>query len=459
MSRKLTTIAIAGTALGLGGVAQGQSSLDIERAYAAELTADAESRTSMLDNQGTSSTFTITSADGGSTLNIGGLLQMRYIANLRDDGNASGVGAQDDFTHGYELTRTRLDFSGNLFSPQVSYRFSFEAGDHIDNGGGAGDLNVTYAYGQYDFEGSWDGLFVRFGTFKLPLYASELIAPEFSQAIERSVTNEAFSQGYSTGFMFGYETDSWAGYLAISDGVNTAGTSFNGPEADVAITARGEYKISGDWAQFADLSSFRGSEQGLKIGAAIHYESYNDTGGAAPASLTTGGANPNSGYRLDYTADVQWEGNGWNLFGAFYGVTSESNKSDPNSNPPNSSDLSTTDFGFAVQGGYFFTEQWEGFARYDVIVADDGRLPNNLPQGASSEDTFNFLTLGANYYLVPESHAAKFSVDVLFSLSETTNLVGTSSRIAGNAPTSVTGLLGQNDDFEAVLRGQVQILF
>ncbi|MEM7754911.1 MAG: hypothetical protein AAF297_04665 [Planctomycetota bacterium] len=452
MSRKLTTITIAGMALGLGGVAMGQSSLDLERAYAAELTADAESRTSMLQTglEGPAM-FGITSADGASSLNIGGLLQMRYVANFRDDG-APGVGSQDDFTHGYELTRTRLDFTGSLWSPQVTYRVSMEAGDTFDGGGGAGDLNATYVYGQYDFEGSWDGLFVRFGTFKLPLYAEELIAPEFQQTIERSQTNEAFSQQYSTGFMFGYEMDSWAAYAAISDGINTAGTSFNGAESDVAITARGEYKISGDWAQFADLSSFRGSEQGLKVGAAIHYESYGDTGGQFPGTPLGVGAVNRSGYRLDYTADVQWEGNGWNVFGAFLGRSSELTGG-------GTPDVDATDFGFVVQGGYFFTEQWEGFARYDVTVLDDSRGFSVATTG-SDEDTFNFLTFGANYYLVPSSHAAKFSVDVVFSLSETGNLVGTGVGGPGFAgPTSVTGLLGQNEDFEAVLRGQVQILF
>ncbi|MEM1184631.1 MAG: hypothetical protein AAGI53_06465 [Planctomycetota bacterium] len=448
MSRNLTTITIAGMALGLGGVAMGQSSLDIERAYAAELSADAESRTSLLQSSDSASGFSLTSADGASTLNIGGLFQMRYIADLRDDSTGAGnAGAANDFTHGYELTRTRIDLTGTIATPQLSYRFSADAGAAKDAAGaGAGDFNATYLYGQYDFEGSWDGLFVRFGQFKLPLYAEELIAPEYSLAVDRSLTNEQFNQDYSQGFMFGYETDSWAAYVAISDGINTDNTAFNGAESDVAVTGRFEYKVSGDWAQFKDLTSFRGSEQGLKIGAAVHYESYGDTGGAFPGYPATLGAvaptpgNP-SGYRLDYTADVQWEGNGWNLFGAFYGRTSEVN---PGSG---ASDVDANDFGFMVQGGYFFTEQWEGFARYDVAILDDANLPA-MP--ASDEDTFNFLTVGANYYLVPESHAAKVTVDVLFSFNETGNI----------APaTTVTGLQGQNEDFEAVLRGQLQILF
>jgi hypothetical protein len=452
MSRMLTTMTIAGTVLGLGSVAMGQSSLDLERAYAAELSADAESRTSLLQaGSADPSSLTITSADGASSLSIGALVQFRYVANFRDD--SQPVGSNDDFTHGYELTRTRLDFTGTALSPQISYRVSVEAGDHIDGGAGAGDLNATWVYGQYDFEGAWDGAFVRFGTFKLPLFASELVDPEYSQSVERTQTNEFFNQGYSTGFLFGYEEEAWAAYGAVSDGVRTAGTSFNGPEADVALTGRFEYKIQGDWAQFQDLSSFRGSEDGMKVGAAIHYQRFGDTGGALGPSPLAGA----SGNLINYTADFQWEGNGWNLFAAFYGqYTDETLVAGAGGN----GDEDASDFGFAVQGGYFFTEQWEGFAGYDVIILDDTTSRNfgtAAGQSGSSEDTFHFLTFGANYYFVPESHAAKASVDVVFSLSETGNLTGIST-VAGNA-NSVTGLLGQNEDFEAVLRGQIQILF
>lgn len=441
MSRMLTTITIVGTALGLGGVAMGQSSLDLERAYAAELSADAQSRTSSLRDT-TPGTFSISSADGASSLNIGALVQFRYVANFRDEGTAP-LTSDDEFTHGYELTRTRFDFTGNVLNPQISYRVSLEAGDHFDGGADSSDVNATWVYGQYDFEGSWDGAFVRFGTFKLPLFASELTQPEYLQAIERSQTNEFFTQGYSTGFLFGFEQDAWAAYLAFSDGVRTAGTSFNGPESDWAVTGRFEYKVSGDWAQFQDQSSFRGSEQGLKIGVAAHYESFGETGGALPSRPFGGNED---GYLFNYTADVAWEGNGWNLLDAFYGQTGEGNNT-------NGTKFDGTDFGVLVQGGYFFTEQWEGFARYDVTAIESDRIPAGA---TNDEDTFHFITVGANYYFVPESYAAVASVDAVFSLSETGNFVGLGT---GGTPQSVTGLLGSNEDFEAVLRAQIQVLF
>src|SRR5262245_31260684 len=76
------------------------ASLELSRAYQAELLADAATRTSGL--QGASSgynngKFSIT--DGGAnTLNIGGYVQARYLMNFRDDQPNN-----EDFTNGFQI--------------------------------------------------------------------------------------------------------------------------------------------------------------------------------------------------------------------------------------------------------------------------------------------------------------------------------------------------------------------
>ena len=60
MSKKIATFVIAGTACGL---ATAQSDLDLERAYSAELLADAANRTSLLQGAGEGSGFTLTSGE------------------------------------------------------------------------------------------------------------------------------------------------------------------------------------------------------------------------------------------------------------------------------------------------------------------------------------------------------------------------------------------------------------
>ena len=495
MSRKISTFLIAGTALGFGGVASAQSeatleassNLDLAEAYRAELAADAAGRTSL--QSGGQQGFTITSADGNSTLNIGGLVQFRYTANFRDDDSfdqfnttvdADGDGNNEingllpeiddnDFSHGFNVQRTRLDLTGNLAIPNFTYRVSGDFAD-ITQGGAGGDFNVTWAYGQYDFTGALEGFYARLGIIKAPLYYEELVAPEFQLAAERSLTNEFFSQQYSEGIQLGYDGEFLRAAVAFTDGLATRGTQFNqAGEADIAITGRADFKLAGDWEQFQDFTSFRGSEFGARVGGAVHWETFGETGvnaASATATLPQGvaaGFDP-TGDIIAYTIDGQIEGNGWNAFAAFNG------RYEQNDNAPDgmggTDEENINDFGVVLQAGYFVTDQIELFGRYDGLFFDEDRF-ENLEDGTSSlEEDLHFATFGANYYFIPESHALKFTLDVGISFEESTAALLTASPsggggtlLGGSAANTVTGFLGQDDDTEVVVRGQFQLLF
>jgi len=511
MSRKISTFLIAGTALGFGGVASAQSeatleassNLDLAEAYRAELAADAAGRTSL--QSGGQQGFTITSADGNSTLNIGGLVQFRYTANFRDDDSFDGVGFTDqnadalsfnqalaaaaagqqvnvnpneigdnDFTHGFNVQRARIDLTGNLAIPNFTYRVSGQFGSAVSGGDtegfGGEDFEVTWAYGQYDFTGALEGFYARLGIIKAPLYYEELVEPEFLLAAERSLTNEFYSQQYSEGIQLGYDGEFLRAAVAFTDGLATRGTQFNqAGEADIAITGRADFKLAGDWEQFQDFTSFRGSEFGARVGGAVHWETFGDTGNIAPSATATlpfgveAGEDPR-GDIIAYTADAQMEGNGWNIFAAFLGRYEQTD--DPLFGDDDDEE-EVNDFGVVVQGGYFVTDQIEVFARYDGLFLDEDRF-----EGADDlldsevEENLHFGTFGANYYFIPESQALKFTLDVGISFEETTAALLTQSPssggnflLGGTDGASVTGFLGQDDDTEVVVRGQFQLLF
>lgn len=468
---------IAGTVLGLSGTAIAEtapSSIDLQRAYQAELAADAAARTSLAG--GSRSGFAIASADGAGSLNIGFLAQMRYTANWRDDGGfdggTAGVGVpaaigDNDFSHGFNWQRARLDFFGNIVNPQITYRVSGDFSDLIAGGSGA-DFNLTWAYLQYDFEGGMEGAFVRAGSMKLPLYWEEMVAPEYQLAAERSLTNEYFSQQYSEAILFGYQADAWRAMIAFSDGLATSGTQYNAAgEADIAITGRAEVKFAGDWSQFEDFSSWQGSDYAVKVGGAFHWEQFGETGVNAPSAtstLSTGALSTGEGNIIAYTVDAAVEGNGWNLFAAFNGRYEET---DLVAGAPAGTNDDVNDFGLVIQGGVFVTEQVELFGRWDAIYLDEDRFG---AAAAAADDSFNFLTFGANYYFVPESHALKATLDLVIALDETDELLpsGTTlpagsvagvGALGGSGAPSVTGLLGQNDDTEFLIRAQLQMLF
>jgi hypothetical protein len=431
--RKIVTFVIAGTACSIAGA---QTDLDIERAYAAELAADAANRSSLLQGAGEGSGFTITSGDGSSTLTTNALFQFRYVANWRDEDG--GVG-DDDFTHGFEIPRARIDWSGNLINDNITYRISGDFGDNRE-GSDENTFGVTWVYGQYAFEGM-DGAFLRWGQFKAPLLWEELVDPEFQLAADRSVTNEVFNQGYSQGLMFGYEAEAFRLYGALTDGLRTIGSEYNGSgESDIALTARAEFKFAGDWARFTDFTSWRNSDYAGKIGAAIHWETYGETApttAGSPHLLSPG----TEGDFIIYTVDATVEGNGWNAAAAFIGSHVDDDTFDE-----------FDDFGLVVQAGVFVTEQVELFGRWDAVFIDEDR-------GSFDDDDVHFLTFGVNYYMFPESHAVKATVDLNWAINDPTAVSGLAGFTGTPGDHSPTSYLGSTEDGEIALRGQLSVLF
>ena len=93
---KITTVAlIAGAALGMN--ASAQTNLDNDRAYAAELLADAGARSSLLQSgtAGHDGKFFMASGDGNYRLNVSGATQFRYVMNFLDDDSSSSSDDED----------------------------------------------------------------------------------------------------------------------------------------------------------------------------------------------------------------------------------------------------------------------------------------------------------------------------------------------------------------------------
>ena len=216
--------------------------------------------------------------------------------------------------------------------------------------------------------------------------------------------------------------DAWRAAVAFSDGLNSDNTAYNSAaEADYALTARAEFKFGdADWKAFDQFTSFRGGPKGAMLGAAAHWQSAGDTNPAL--------ADPEELFGL--TADLSVLGGGWNAFASGVYMSSDDGTDDFH------------DFGAVVQGGYFFTDQIEGIARWSAVFADGDR---------TADDDYSDLALGVNYYMVPESHAAKFTAAVVYAFDATTDSIVSTS----------TGhnLLPDSEDGQIALTFQVQLLF
>jgi len=407
--RDLSRAIVAGViAAGTSGVVHADDEgTDASRVHLAEMRSAATSAPAAGHD---GSAFFVGSDDGAFKLKAGGMLQFRYVMNFRDEPTDS----DDDLTNGFQARRTRLEFSGNVINKQTTFMVQT---DFNRNGGTA---TVLDGWVRHEFAEGWA---LRFGQFKAPLLREELVSGKRMLAADRSITNGVFTQARSQGVQLEYDGDRARVAVAFTDGLNTLNTDFDSSsEADYALTGRVDLRLKGDWKQFADFTSWRGSDFGAMIGLAGHWQSGGDTGGTVDADL------------LEYTADLSLEGNGWNAFAAFIGRSTDSEASGD-----------FDDFGVVVQGGVFLTNKTELFARYDIVMPDDGR--------DSDDDDFSTITAGINHYFVEQSHAAKLTVDVLYFLDAQADSSSVVSRSTG------VGLLPDAEDGQIAARVQFQLLF
>jgi hypothetical protein len=92
-------------------------------------------------------------------------------------------------------------------------------------------------------------------------------------------------------------------------------------------------------------------------------------------------------------------------------------------------------YGAVVQGGYYLTDDWEAFARYEWG-------DNDAPTAAN----LSVLTAGANYYI--EGHSLKWTTDIGVGFGA---VAGTWASVGANWRASESG--------EVVIRSQFQLLF
>lgn len=431
---------------------------DEVRAIVSEMLADAENRSSLLAAGGgghDGGMFYLADANGNFRLNVGGQIQFRYLLNFRDDQdggtNALPNRENDDFESGFQTSNTRLWFSGNIVDPNLYYAI---VGNFNRDGG---DFNLEEAYAGY----KWDnGFSLQWGQFVLPFLREKLVAQYYQLAADRSLTDITFDQGYSQGIQLGYAAEEFRAMLAFSDGFRSANSEFGsvnngtgnfgftgqGGESDWAITARAEIKFAGAWDQFKDFTSMPESQFAAMLGIAGHIEgSANDIGVDPDGDPTTGDEFDSETRFGGWTVDLSLEGDGWNLYFAGNGAYTDNSSS---AGAPAGFDDSITDYGLVVQGGFFFPDtDWELFARYDGIFADEDRTAGG---GDDDNETFSTVTVGTNYYW--SGHAAKFTFDVQYFIDNANDGLNTVTN-------REIGYLGSGEDGEVTLRFQFQLLF
>ena len=222
------------------------------KALVKDMLTDADSRASLLDGGLFALTagydgnaFYLESADGNFLMNIGGLLQYRYIGTFRgDESGRPSVSPDDNSEAGFEFRRVELGFTGHIGDPRIGYVLVLATED-----GAAGveqiiaqDVLLTYK--------ATENLTLAGGRYFAPLLREELMGGGGSLAVALSYMNNQLSIGRGEGISAIYEGDSFRAHAFFSDGAGSGGgggvNSPHGDAAEWALTARGDVKLAGE---------------------------------------------------------------------------------------------------------------------------------------------------------------------------------------------------------------------
>lgn len=384
-----------------------------------DVLADADTRSSLLQGGATAgydNGFILSSTDGNWLLRTNFLMQQRFIYNNQDEAATS-----DTNRWGFENTRSTLMLSGHVVNPQWFYRLDVNFGNNSVSGLSWADLNggsdfrdyTLDAYLGYDYGNGWR---MRMGSMKLPFLHEELVEDQYQLGVERSVVNYMFTTGYSDALLAEWNGDRFRVEGAFSDGSQQGQTIWSTMDTEWAFSGRAEFLASGTWDQFKDFTSPRGGETGILIGGAVHWEK-----GEHPA-----GFNPEI---LALTIDGSAEFGGFNLYGAFVYTDIDPDAPVGDANP----------FAWIIQGGFYLTEDWELYARFEWVDFDD-------VFGTTFSETA-LITAGVNKYFA--GHNAKWSTDFGWGIDPVI------------FPANITGWRhdAADEDGQFVVRTQLQLFF
>lgn len=408
------------------GLAQdGQTGFESESLFA-----DADSRTTLLTPTGTigyDQSRGIGLSDGANSMYVRVFTDFRYVLNFR---KVSAVGGDAKFTNGWQNANTWIQFEGTVGDPRLSYSVRLRASDLESQGGGI--FLADQVFGEFAFDDNWS---VRWGQFRLPFVAEwYMIDDPYQLGIQQSINTQYWSPRLSQGLQVEWANEDFQVLGAISDGFRTANTDIDSTSAaDIALTGRLNWKMTGDWESSATADSFNGSDDFAYIGGAFHYQSGGRSNGTPNAN----------GWFL--TVDGAYKASGWNMRGS---ITTQS------WDPAGASRFNNTGLNFQL-GKFLFSDQVEVYAQWDSLLVD------KTSTGLGSSELLNFLTLGAKYFVVPDSHAMVFAFDVVYAFNPTTPLTAV-GLFGGGAPflpdTSVP-MLGMDEDQEVSIRLSLRLLF
>ncbi|MSR70325.1 MAG: hypothetical protein EXS17_08285, partial [Phycisphaerales bacterium] len=278
------------------------------RAVVQDVLSDSATRTSLQSTGATAgwdNGFFIASPDNRFRLEVGGLVQARWVwsAQRAPFVAPAGLGAPIKYDQvanrtGFDVHNVELWAQGHVISPDITYMIkgifqqNQDVGVEIGNlnaspnphnfigSQGSGGIQLLDAWVRVNLTDDWS---VRMGQFRAPFGREFLILEQYQMAVDRSLVSLHYGMGYTQGIELEYLSNEARWRFSVNDGGtdNIAGPAqvvgsqpLNSPwdaqTVSWGLTTRFDWKGSGGWAQFDQFTSPDGSEPGWLWGVAMN---------------------------------------------------------------------------------------------------------------------------------------------------------------------------------------------
>ena len=460
-----------------------------------DVLADSATRTSLQSNGATAgwdNGFFIASPDNRFRLEIGGLVQARWVwSSQRAPYTADGiVPSATQLTYDQTLNRSGFDVhnielwaQGHVISPDIQYMLkgifsnsSSTAQQPSTNGTNVGGFVGESTSGSFQLLDAWvrvnltDDWSVRVGQFRAPYGREFLVLEQYQMAVDRSLVSLHYGMGYTQGLELEWLSNEARWRFSINDGGNDAiagagqvvgSHPLNSPWFEQqniwGVTTRFDWKGSGGWAQFDQFTSPDGSEPGWLWGFAVNAQGTKPSEVYGQQQNVTLSNSSDTNTWVGLTTDFTMQFGGASLFASAYYNYVESNaayyRNSVNTNVPSTQTVNAggvNALGFTLQASAYLAPKWEVFSRYEYmhLTASNADALTDTQVGNFLVDQghVSILTTGLNYYI--DGQDAKVTADFGYGFTP----------IYPSAATPSTGWRASESD-EFVVRAQMQLLF
>lgn len=454
-----------------------------------DVLADSATRTSLQSsgaNAGWDNGFFIASTDNRFRLEIGGLVQARWVwSQQREPYTPDGIAPAAQLTYdqtdnrtGFDVHNVELWAQGHIISPDIQYMmkgiFSNNQTTNLrptDNGQNVGGSLGESNSGTFTLLDAWvrvnltDDWSIRVGQFRAPFGREFLILEQYQMAVDRSLVSLHYGMGYTQGIELEWLSNEARWRFSVNDGGNDTiagegqvvgshplNSAWYAQETIWGVTTRFDWKGSGGWVQFDQFTSPDGTEPGWLWGIAMNAQ----------------GTKPNEIYPLDQgdpsnssvtntwiglTTDFTMQFGGASLFASAYYNYVQSNAAFYRSSVNTTESFNAGNvnaLGLTLQASAYLAPKWEVFTRYEYMhmtasnsgALSDQRLGNFL----YDQHHVSVWTTGVNYYI--DGQDLKVTADFGYGFTP----------IYPSASVPATGWRASESD-EFVVRAQMQLLF